>query len=349
MKFSIRFAVMSLVLLGTMSNPAFAVEGKLESFTLSSKVLQDNQINLASQRSIKVWLPASYHETSKAYPVVYYIHSMGWNNTKLFSENRAGELFDHAFASGVSPEFIVVAGDFTTPGLGTFFGNNSVSGRWFDHIVDEVVPAIDNRYRTLAKPFSRGIAGDFLGGYAAIKMAMLKPNVFSSVYALHPVGTETGETLMRTRPNWQQMNTANSWEELTGFALPFMLMAQAHTPNPNKPPFYADLMVEMINGALTINDQNTLALHRNFLLSRWIPDHAAELRQLKGFMFDWGRYDENQDHVYSNQKFTRVLDEYGVAHQAEEYRGGAWDKNWIEHGRVADRLIPFFARHLDFD
>jgi hypothetical protein len=66
-------------------------------------------------------------------------------------------------------------------------------------------------------------------------------------------------------------------------------------------------------------------------------------------MFDWGRYDDNQDHVYANQKFTRVLDEYAVEHQAEEYRGGAWDENWIEHGRVADRMIPFFARYFEFE
>ncbi|PUA27032.1 MAG: hypothetical protein B0W54_19570 [Cellvibrio sp. 79] len=40
---------------------------------------------------------------------------------------------------------------------------------------------------------------------------------------------------------------------------------------------------------------------------------------LIGFKMDWGRYDDNPDHVYANQKFTRILDDYGISHQAEEY------------------------------
>lgn len=341
----ILFAVMILLLAEpTSAQPA----PRLDVFTLSSKILQNTKIGLNPEREIRVWLPPTYHQTSKAYPVLYYIHNMGWDNTRLFSENRAGDVFDRAFANGKSREFILVAGDFTTPGWGTFFGNNAVSGRWFDHIINELVPEIDRRYRTLAKPGSRGIAGDFLGGYAAIKMSMLKPQAFASVYALHPVGTATGEKLMRTRPDWQLMNTAKTWEELSGREMAFMLIAQAHAPNPDKPPFYADLMVELVDGQLQVNDKHTRELQQAFLLDRWVATHTDELRLLKGFMFDWGRYDDNQDHVYANQKFTRELDEYDIEHQAEEYRGGAWDKNWVEHGRVADRLIPFFARHLEF-
>lgn len=344
-----RSMVILFVLLGFSHMASSKALERLDTFTITSAILKKTKIGLDPDREIKVWLPASYHKTNKAYPVVYYIHSIRWDNTRLFSENRVGEHLDRAFNLGVSREFIVVAGDFKAPGWGTFFGNNTVSGRWFDHISEELVPAIDRRYRTLAKFESRGIAGDFLGGYAAIKMPMIKPGIFSSVYALHPVGTARGETLRRTRPDWMLMNTATNWETLSGYSMAFMLMAQAHTPNPNKPPFYADLMVELIQGELKINDKNTRAIDQNFSLHSWIPENAERLRDLKGFMFDWGRYDDNQDHVYANQKFTRLLDEYDITHQAEEYRGGAWDKNWTKHGRVADRLIPFFARHLEFN
>lgn len=320
----------------------------LEAFTISSEVLKNTKIGLDPEREIRVWLPPSYHQNIKRYPVVYYIHNIGWDNTRLFTDNHAGDFLEEAFKSGRSQEFIFVAGDFTTPSLGTFFGNNAVSGRWFDHISDELVPAIDKRYRTLAKAESRGLAGDFLGGYAAIKTPMLKPGLFSSVYALHPVGTDSGNVVRRTLPDWGLMNRAQTWDELNGFALPFMLMAQAHTPNPNKPPFYADLMMEFEDGKLTVNDENIRRLSQSFDLRNWVIRHPERLRKLKGFMFDWGRYDENQDHVYGNQKFTRMLDEFNIAHQAEEYRGGAWDRNWIERGRIADRLLPFFEHHLTF-
>jgi hypothetical protein len=84
-------------------------------------------------------------------------------------------------------------------------------------------------------------------------------------------------------------------------------------------------------------------------LDNWVPRYAENLRQLKGIKFDWGRYDPNVDHIYSNQAFTRLLNEYGIAHEAEEYDGDTYSKNWIEHGRVTTDLLPFFATMLAFE
>ena len=45
---------------------------------------------------------------------------------------------------------------------------------------------------------------------------------------------------------------------------------------------------------------------------------------------------------------TRQLDDLGVSHHAEEYRGNHYEMNWIDHGRVEDRMLPFFAKLLQF-
>ena len=66
--------------------------------------------------------------------------------------------------------------------------NSSVTGNWEDFVVKELVPDIDANFRTLANRDSRGIAGDRMGGYGAIRFGMRHPDVFGSVYALHPVG-----------------------------------------------------------------------------------------------------------------------------------------------------------------
>ncbi len=319
---------------------------RLETFTLKSARLANTLIGVDPNRTIRVWLPPDYHQSDRRYPVVYFIHNINWDNERTFSINRADQVIDRGFAASSSSGFITVVGDFTTPQIGTFFGNNDVSGRWFDHIVDELVPAIDARYRTIAAPSSRGVTGDNLGGYAALKLPMLKPGVFSAVYALHPVGTGTGSRLMNGVADWQQMNDAEDWDDLSGYSVPFMLMAQAHSANPDKPPFYADLMIENLDGELVLNVDHSKRLRRNFLLSKLVPEHVEELRQLTAYMFDWGRYDDNRDHVEANQKFTRVLDEYGIEHEAEEYRGGAWDKLWVQGGRVERRMVPFFLEHL---
>ena len=71
-----------------------------------------------------------------------------------------------------------------------------------------------------------------------------------------------------------------------------------------------------------------------------------------------GRFSEFQvglDHVAFGcanrdqlEKWSRRLDELGIEHEAEEYRGLPWDKYWIEGGRVYTEVLPFFARRLEW-
>ena len=53
------------------------------------------------------------------------------------------------------------------------------------------------------------------------------------------------------------------------------------------------------------------------------------------------------NHVYANQKFTRLLDDFGGQHQAEEYSGNAWNQYWEGEERFKNEVIPFLNRYLD--
>ena len=72
---------------------------------------------------------------------------------------------------------------------------------------------------------------------------MKHPDVFGSVYALHPVGTGTGVQTMYSRMNWDLLAHAKSMDDLKGdnFLMIFTAIFQAHLPNPDKPPLYIDL------------------------------------------------------------------------------------------------------------
>ena len=87
---------------------------------------------------------------------------------------------------------IFVAVDMATPLGCSWYVNSPVTGNWEDFMVRELVPYVDANFRTLANRDSRGIAGDFMGGYGAIRFGMTHPEVFGTVYALHPVGTGSG-------------------------------------------------------------------------------------------------------------------------------------------------------------
>ncbi len=325
--------------------------GTLVTEHIDSAKLRDTKTGLDPNRTIKIFLPPGYADSGKSYPVIYYCHSLNWSAEKMFEDGNLVKLLERGFSAGVIKEFIFVAADYSTPTLGSWFENSSTTGLWLDFTVGELVPFIDGHFRTLRGRDNRGVAGDFVGGYGALKFAMLYPDVFSVVYALHPVGTGTGVSPGYKRPDWKKIFQARSFNELdpNGFSRPFVAMAQAYLPNPSRPPFYCDFMVEMENGEPQANPENVRKWETSFLLDQLLMTHVENLRRMRGIGFDWARYDPNSDHVYAAQAFTRKLDEFGIEHEAEEYRGDPWSKNWTENGRFYARLLPFFAQHLVFE
>jgi S-formylglutathione hydrolase FrmB len=319
---------------------------------LTSEALRDNRIGIDPKRSISVYLPPGYHESTKSYPVIYYFHTINWNNERMFAEGNAVQpIFDRAITGGRIGEFILVAANYSSPTMGSWYENSATSGRWLDYTISEVLPYIESHFRIIRHRDSRGLAGDFLGGYGALKFAMLYPDLFSVVYALHPVGTGMGLMPTKSMVDWPRLHKAQSFADLWGdhYAPGFVAMSQAYLPNPNRPPFYCDFIVELENGKPIYKPENLKKLQAEFHLDELLPAYADNLRKMRGIAFDWGRYDQTQGHVYSNQAFTRKLDQLEIEHIAEEYNGGPYDKNWIEHGRVEDNMLPFFARHLVFE
>ena len=320
-------------------------------FEVASKAFDGNKIGTSAQRRVRVYLPDGYDASGRRYPVIYFLHNLFEDERAAFDQHDARGLLDQAIKTGVIPPVIVVAADFSTPLGGSIYTNSPVTGRWDDFMVGDLVPWTDGRFRTLARRDSRGLAGDRMGGYGAIAFGMRHADVFGAVYALHPVGTGLGLQTMSSRPNFELLQGAKSLDDLKTdpFSQLFTAIYQAHLPNPDKPPLYADLPARKVDGRLVIDAGLTAKLQDGFLLDRSVARYADNLRTLRGFKFDWARGDPNPDHVVSNQAFSRLLTEYGVPHEAEEYVGGWGDRTWGETGRVQTDLLPFFARTLAFE
>lgn len=319
-------------------------KGSVEKHSITSRALTKNLIDVNPKREISIYLPPGYQTAERHFPVIYYIPF-----SQQTLEPVVTALFDRAIARGDIGEFILVTGDFSTPHSINFFGNNEVTGRWLDYIKEELVPWVDQRYRTLKSAEHRGISGHFLGGFAAIKLAMLYPDTFSSVYALHPVATGTGERTMLWVPNWKEIHSAEGYADLKApYSSPFVAMAQAHLPNPKRPPFYADFIVEDVNGEPTPHPAHIYKLMDNFMLDALVPKYWQNLQDIKAIGFDWGRNDANQAHVYANRKFAVLLEDYGLSPETVEHRGNGWDYDFSIQGHINMRMLPFFARYLKF-
>jgi hypothetical protein len=347
-----RLLQQSLLIICLYTIPVSAQQGTIVTATLSSVVLKDNRTGLDSNRKVKVYLPPGYANSGRAYPVVYYCHSFFTNPDQLFENTHLPALLDRAFTNGVVKEFILVAADYTSPTIGSLFENSTTTGRWLDFTANELVPFIDQQFRTIRDRNSRALTGDFFGGRGALALAMTHAELFSVVYAMHPVATGMGYIPWATLPiDWKKIYQAKKFQDANapGFTTIFLAIQQAFLPNPNRPPFYCDYFYEMDNGTLKLNVAHTQQLKSAFLLDHMLEKYADKLRSMRGIAFDWGRYDGNQDHVYGAVDFSRTLEDFGIEHEAEEYRGDPWKTNWTEYGRFYARVLPFFARYLVFE
>ena len=317
---------------------------------LRGESLSHSLIGTDPVRKMAVYLPAGYEGTAQRYPVIYYLPSPLAKFDEDFYRGQVRGVLDRAVAAGVIGKVIFVAVDMATPLGCSWYVNSPVTGNWEDFMVRELVPYVDANFRTLANRDSRGIAGDFMGGYGAIRFGMMHPEVFGTVYALHPVGTGSGIYTMYSRPDWKLFARIRSMDELkdSPFGVIFTSIFQASIPDVNRPPLYIDLQAHPVGDTVEIDSAVTERLRDNFLLETMIGKYADNLKSLRGLRFDWARNDGNQDHVYSNQAFTHKLNEFGIPHEAEEYNGVWGTGNWGVDGRVYTEVLPFFRRHLDF-
>jgi Putative esterase len=344
---------LALASLNSVSTSADSPKSQVVERELRSENIAHNRIGTDPLRKMLVYLPAGYDESSpRRYPVIYFLPNPFEDGYRFdFDHRDAQGLFDSAIAAGVIGKFILAAVDMNTP-LGTsWYVNSPATGNWEDFMIHELVPYIDANFKTLPNRDSRGIAGIFIGGYGAIRFGMRHPDVFGSVYAMHPVGTGTGVNISAAIPDWNILTTAKSMDDVKkdGRTRIFTTMFQAHLPNPGKPPLFIDFLARHEGTRLTIDTKLMDRFRNNFYLETMIPQYADNLESLRGFKFDWSRNDANFDHVYANQAFTHKLNEFGIIHEAEEYNGAFGESDWGADGRFYTEALPFFEKHLVFE
>lgn len=352
MKWQSIFGAAALLFVALSSALAESPQGRVLDRQITSMNFSQNKAGISPVRKMAIYLPPGYDASSHRYPVIYFLPNPFEDGYRFdFDHRDAQGVFDRAIADGVIQGFILVAVDMNTPLGSSWYVNSPATGNWEDFMVRELVPYIDANFKTIPNRDSRGIAGIFIGGYGAIRFGMRHPDVFSTVYAMHPVGTGTGVSVSAALPKWNILANATSMDDVKQDwrTQIFTTMYQAHLPDPGRPPLFIDLLARQDGDRLIIDAKLMERFRNSFLLETMIPQYADNLRSLRGFKFDWDRSDANYDHVYANQAFTRKLNEFGIAHEAEEFNGAWGESYWGVQGRISTEVLPFFARHLVFD
>lgn len=173
---------------------ASTVVGTLELHALETPTLA------TATRTIRVWLPAGYHDPANAdrrYPVLY-MHD-GQNlfdaATSAFgSEWRVDETMTALIEAGRIEPWIVVgidhAGEHRVGELspdGLFVRGQMGSGsRYVGFVVDELVPFIEREYRAIPEPAQRAMGGSSCGGNITVQTVLERAGVFERVLIESP-------------------------------------------------------------------------------------------------------------------------------------------------------------------
>jgi enterochelin esterase-like enzyme len=330
---------------GSVAQSAPAKTGKSERISIQSKALEGNLAGDSATREVSVYLPPSYERSrNRRYPVVYLLHGFTDSDAKWFGLDgkhwiNLPEVLDKSNANANVKEVIVVMPNAFNAYQGSMYSSSVTVGDWERFIAEELVTFIDKRYRTIANPASRGLAGHSMGGYGTLRIGMKYPKVFSSIYALSPCCLAPIPALSDGKPSPAEAVKSKDEIAKASFGTKAQLAsAAAWAPNPAAPPLFIDLPTK--DGQIVHDVVARFAANAPLAT---LHQYIFNLRSLKAIGFDAGTADKS---IHATcVELDRILNGYKLAHDWGSYEGDHLNR---VGERIEKVMLPFFAKHLTF-
>ena len=323
---------------------AAPLQGRLDQVEISSAALRGNPLGDPHVRPLWVYLPPGYdRDGDRRYPSIYLIQGLTgqvdmWANRPPHRPTVL-ERVDALFAEEGAPPCVIVLVDCWTSLGGSQFLDSPGTGRYHTYLCEEVVPFVDERYRTIPDRDQRGITGKSSGGYGAMVTPMLRPDLFGGL------ATHAGDALFeccyqpefpkcaRVLREHYEGSYEKFWDDFR-----------------SRPAFSREGDQELLNawcmaacysadadGAVRLPFETATGRLIAEVWQRWlawdpvrmVPEHADVLRSLRAICIDSGTRDEWFLDLGA-EAFRRALAEAGVTdarfelfdatHMAIEYR-----------------------------
>lgn len=128
-----------------------------------------------------VLLPRGYARSTTAYPVNYIQGHFSTAAPYRFDSDTA---FRNAWMQPDFPGVIAVTFQHPTPYFDDSYAVNSVNvGPYGDAIMEELIPELEKRYRTIREPWARWLSGGSTGGWEALALQVWQPDFFGGTWA----------------------------------------------------------------------------------------------------------------------------------------------------------------------
>lgn len=302
-----------------------AAAGRVVTFTLHAPSLEGNAIHDRTDREITVYLPPAYdRDATRRYPVLYLLHGTTSHPSEwldgTYQGLDLGKAMDAVVAAAPASAFLVVMPAADNAYGGTFFVNSAAFGRWEDFVVQDLVAAVDARFRTRPDRANRGLAGQSMGGFGALSIAGRHPDRFGFVYATSPCCLGLVGEIAPDAQVWANVTAAREAADRSRFSSEVRRV----------------LAMSMAFGV----DERRLDDWRAWLPLDTARRDASPYARLCGLALDYGRQDEIPSVPAGTDAFAAALARAGVPHRLDKFEGGHVDRL---RGRFERHLLPFFS------
>jgi enterochelin esterase-like enzyme len=331
-----------------------AHRGRVVQLAHQSRLLAGNPLGDPDRREHPVYLPPDYDASDRHYPVLWCLAAytnagpgqVSWRN---HGENLP-ERLDRLIDAGDMPPVIAVFPDCYTSLGGNQYVNTPAIGPYADYLIEELVPAVDEAFRTIPEPEARAVFGKSSGGFGALHLSLSHPGCwaaaashagdagFDRVYARDfPLAAgvlerHEGDVEAFVKRFWREKRPAGS----AFHTLMTLCLAASYSPEADRPlglrlPF--DLRTCRL-------DASVWERWLGFDPARRVASESERLADLAGLWIDVGRRDQYFIQ-YGTRQMHDTLEEAGVTHRFEEFDGTHSGIDWRY-----DHSLPWLARRL---
>ncbi|QQS42769.1 MAG: esterase [Acidobacteriota bacterium] len=315
-------------------------KGTIRVLKHESKALEGNPLGDPHVRNLPVYLPPGYEENGAGnYPSVYLLSGFTGRGSMMLNESsfepNIAERLDILIGSGdIAPMIAVLPDCFTRYG-GSQYINSSATGDYETYLTEELVPFVDENFRTVPDRAARAVAGKSSGGYGALIMAMRHSDKFG--YAASIAGDcyfeagykpdlrksfrgMGGKPLEIVDKFWdeEKKKGGNDFDALNAIG-----MASCYSPNPGSELGF-DLPLDLETGEILEGVWQRWLEHDPVHLAE---KHADSLRSMELLYIEAGTSDEFGLDIGA-RVLSKKLTELGIDHVHEEFEGGHFNINY---------------------
>lgn len=293
-----------------------------ESFVVEN-IRDRNVLGDDGERTHIVILPDDYYDTEENYPIVYYFHGFGSEAAEVY-----GLISDIQTATeeALIPAAIYVSVSNNTSLSGSFMENSEMTGYWEDGFIEEIIPHMDEQYRTIAAKEGRYLLGHSMGGHSVIKIGLNHPDVVNGFFAYSPGCLKDDEFDV----------AMESWKSSSVF-----LRAYGAA--------FGNDVVEDIDTLIPIQDGSDAD---NKLIDTWldgyghledrVSNYLAKDERLAVIGLEVGERDNYSWIVSGTEHLHKLLDEAGIEHRYDlTNRGHSMDSS-----TVVEIALPLFFENI---